>query len=116
MLPLTTGKVVRKILQLALQPQHLNNPRHISFIRHTFATLAMQSGVDAKTLASMLGHYSAGFTLDTYTHVTHQMQQGAAADKIGGFMEGVAATIPEPEPPEPIPENECKILPFAQAM
>ncbi len=64
----------------------------------------MQSGVDAKTLASMLGHYSAGFTLDTYTHVTHQMQQGAAA------------TIPEPEPPEPIPENECKILPFAQAM
>jgi hypothetical protein len=35
----------------------------------------------------MLGHYSAGFTLDTYTHVTHQMQQGAA-DKIGGFMVG----------------------------
>ena len=84
-------------------------------LRHTFATLAMQSGVDAKTLASMLGHYSAGFTLDTYTHVTHQMQQGAA-DKIGGFMEGVAATTPEPEPPESAQENGCKIIPFAQAM
>ncbi|MDE6590156.1 MAG: hypothetical protein K2K53_07420 [Oscillospiraceae bacterium] len=34
----------------------------------------------------MLGHYSAGFTLDTYTHVTAQMQR-AAADKMGGFME-----------------------------
>lgn len=82
----------------------------------------MQSGVDAKTLASMLGHYSAGFTLDTYTHVTHQMQQGAA-DKIGGFMEGVAVNMPEPEPPEPTPnapgstmESGCKVIPFAQAM
>jgi len=84
-------------------------------LRHTFATLAMQSGVDAKTLASMLGHYSAGFTLDTYTHVTHQMQQGAA-DKIGGFMEGAMATTPEPEPPEPTSENRCKVIPFAQAM
>lgn len=84
-------------------------------LRHTFATLAIQSGVDAKTLASMLGHYSAGFTLDTYTHVTHQMQQGAA-DKIGGFMEGVAVTTPEPEPPEPTQESGCKIIPFAQAM
>lgn len=84
-------------------------------LRHTFATLAMQSGVDAKTLASMLGHYSAGFTLDTYTHVTHQMQQGAA-DKIGGFMEGAMATAPEPEPPEPTEDNGCKVIPFAQAM
>lgn len=36
--------------------------------------------IEAKDLPalehSMLGHYSAGFTLDTYTHVTHQMQQG----------------------------------------
>ena len=53
---------------------------------HTFATLAVKSGVDVKTLASMLGHYSAGFTLDTYTHVTGKMQLGAA-DKIGGFMD-----------------------------
>ena len=31
---------------------------------------ALSSGVDVKTLSSMLGHYSAGFTLDTYTHIT----------------------------------------------
>ncbi len=33
----------------------------------------------------MLGHYSAAFTLDTYTHVTEQMKRGAA-EKIGVFM------------------------------
>lgn len=32
----------------------------------------------------MLGHYSAGFTLDTYTHATMKMQI-EAADKLGGF-------------------------------
>ena len=50
---------------------------HIRFhdLRHTFATLALQNGVDVKTVSSMLGHYDAGFTLRTYTHVTRQMQQ-----------------------------------------
>jgi len=54
-------------------------------LRHTFATLSLQNGVDYKTLSRNLGHYSAGFTLDTYTHVTTQMQEDAAR-KIGGFM------------------------------
>ena len=60
---------------------------HIRFhdLRHTFATLALQNGVDVKTVSSMLGHYGAGFTLRTYTHVTRQMQQ-KAAEKIGNFM------------------------------
>ena len=36
-------------------------------LRHTFATHALTSGVDAKTLSGILGHTSASFTLDTYT-------------------------------------------------
>ena len=47
-------------------------------LRHTFATHAMQGGVDAKTLSSILGHTNASFTLDTYTHVTADMQQNAS--------------------------------------
>ena len=54
-------------------------------LRHTFATMALQNGVDVKTVSSMLGHYSAGFTLNTYCHATRDMQADAAR-KIGGFM------------------------------
>lgn len=48
-------------------------------LRHTFATLALQNGVDIKTVSGILGHYSAGFTLDTYAHVTTAAQKNAAA-------------------------------------
>lgn len=85
---------------------------HIRFhdLRHTFATMAISSGVDVKTLSSMLGHFSAGFTLDTYTHITNDMQRGAA-EKIGGFMESVTAAN-TPEPPDPPEQSRCKVIPF----
>ena len=51
---------------------------HTADLRHTFATMALQNGVDVKTVSSMLGHYSAGFTLDTYAHVTTDAQLKAA--------------------------------------
>ena len=54
-------------------------------LRHTFATLAIQQGVDVKTVSNILGHYSAGFTLDTYAHVTGDMRR-EAADRMGGFI------------------------------
>lgn len=47
-------------------------------LRHTFATHALTSGVDAKTLSGILGHTNASFTLDTYTHVTTEMQKKAS--------------------------------------
>ena len=47
-------------------------------LRHTFATHTLASGVDAKTLSGILGHTQASFTLDTYTHVTGDMQRQAA--------------------------------------
>ena len=55
-------------------------------LRHTFATHALASGVDAKTLSGILGHTNASFTLDTYTHVTPDMQK-TASGIVGGFME-----------------------------
>ena len=47
-------------------------------LRHTFATHALANGVDPKTLAGILGHTNASFTLDTYAHVTSDMQKQAA--------------------------------------
>ena len=61
---------------------------HFHMLRHTFATAALQNGVDVKTVSSMLGHYDAGFTLRTYTHATRQKQE-QAAEKMGNFMEKV---------------------------
>ena len=55
-------------------------------LRHTFATHALTSGVDAKTLSGILGHTNASFTLDTYTHVTTGMQENAA-EIVGGFID-----------------------------
>ena len=55
-------------------------------LRHTFATHALTSGVDAKTLSGILGHTKTSFTLDTYTHVTGDMQK-RASEIVGEFME-----------------------------
>lgn len=86
--------------------------KHLRFhdLRHTFATNALAGGVDAKTLSGILGHFSAGFTLDTYKHITNDMQRGAA-EKIGGFMESTTAAT-TPEPPDPPEESRCKAIPF----
>ena len=56
----------------------INQSIRVSRFIHTFATMALQNGVDIKTVSSMLDHYSAGFTLDTYAHVTTDAQLKAA--------------------------------------
>ncbi len=57
-------------------------------LRHTFATHALTSGVDAKTLSGILGHTNASFTLDTYTHVTTDMQKKASGI-VGSFLDEI---------------------------
>ena len=57
-------------------------------LRHTFATHAAKNGVDPKTLAGLLGHTNASFTLDTYTHVTSDMQR-TAAKVVENFLDDI---------------------------
>ena len=74
--PMSPGSVLH-MLHRVLKRAGLTRVRFHD-LRHTFATLALQNGVDVKTVSGMLGHYSAGFTLDTYAHVTTAAQKEAA--------------------------------------
>lgn len=46
-------------------------------LRHTFATRAVERGVDIKTLSVLLGHSDVSFTLSRYTHITEQQKRNA---------------------------------------
>ena len=52
--------------------------RRFHDLRHTFATEAIRAGVDVETVSKTLGHFSVGFTLDVYGHVTQEMKVEAA--------------------------------------
>ena len=54
-------------------------------LRHTYATAAIRSGDDIKTVQENLGHHTAAFTLDVYGHVTEQMKRESAA-RMDAFM------------------------------
>lgn len=48
-------------------------------LRHTFATMSLEHGMNVKTLSAIIGHVSAKTTLNIYTHITNEMQENAAA-------------------------------------
>jgi integrase len=47
-------------------------------MRHAFATLSLQNGIDIKTLQSDLGHSQISTTLDRYGHISKEMKLEAA--------------------------------------
>jgi integrase len=47
-------------------------------LRHTFATLQLDSRQPIKIVSEMMGHTRTAITQDLYTHVSAQMQRGAA--------------------------------------
>ena len=77
------GSAYRR-LKILLKRAGLPNIRFHD-LRHTFATHALASGVDVKTLSGILGHTRAAFTLDTYTHTTGDMQK-RASEVVGDFL------------------------------
>lgn len=54
-------------------------------LRHTFATLSLEAGVNAKTLQEMLGHATFSMTMDIYSHVSQGMKK-EAAEIVGGML------------------------------
>ena len=81
-----------------LKKADLPNPRFHD-LWHTFATHALTSGVDVKTLSTILGHVSSATTLNTYSHVTDEMRQ-RAAEKIDKGIDKAEVKPQEEEPKE----------------
>ena len=69
---------VRKRLQVILERAGCKKVRFHD-LRHTFATMSLEHGMDVKTLSTIIGHVSAKTTLNIYTHITSEMQENAAA-------------------------------------
>ena len=59
-------------------------------LRHCFATLSLEQGMDIKTVSHMLGHTDAGFTMNTYMHVMDSMQENVA-NTMGNLLGGNVA-------------------------
>jgi integrase len=60
-------------------------------LRHGWATMALQAGVNPKVVSERLGHATTAFTLDKYAHVLPGTQAAAAATVAGlVFGEGGA--------------------------
>lgn len=56
-------------------------------LRHAYASLMLQSGVDLKVISSLLGHSSIGITADLYLHVAERANQEAAS-KLDALLRG----------------------------
>ncbi|MGH3600725.1 MAG: tyrosine-type recombinase/integrase [Pseudonocardiaceae bacterium] len=56
-------------------------------LRHSYATAALDSGVDIKTISTRLGHASISVTGDLYAHTLAHVDQ-AAADRTASFIFG----------------------------
>lgn len=58
----------------------------IHSLRHTFATRALECGMDVKTLSEILGHKSATITLNCYAHSLPEHKR-AMMNKVGKMLQ-----------------------------
>ena len=80
-------------------------------LRHTFATTALEHGMDTKTLSTIIGHVSASTTLDIYAHVTDEMRRTAAVK----IDRGISKTEPQKTTDSATPQKASPIhLPAVQ--
>jgi integrase len=66
-------------------------------VRHTYATVALDSGVNPKVVSERLGHSSVAFTLQVYSHVRPRHDRDAA-DTLAGLILGTPTPTDDATP------------------
>lgn len=89
--PLSIQLIVKKYASKALLKKRVTPHK----LRHTFATLALESGVSPITISELLGHSSLNTTMK-YTHVTSKLTEDAVKKiaeltNLSGMLNGVWA-------------------------
>ena len=62
-------------------------------VRHSYATAALQAGIAAKVVSERLGHSTAAFTLQVYSHVIPGMDEHAANTVAGLILAGPVPSV-----------------------
>ena len=82
--PLSDRNIIARHFKPLLKDAKLPDIR-LYDLRHTCATLLLSAGENPKVVSERLGHANITLTLDTYSHVLPDMQQGAA-DKLEAML------------------------------
>lgn len=83
--PLIRLNVVQKHFKPILKRAKLPENLRLYDLRHTCATLLLSANENPKVVSERLGHSSITLTMDVYSHVLPDMQQGAS-DKLESLL------------------------------
>ena len=83
--PLDERNLAQQDFVRVLKAAALRTTFRLYDLRHTAATLALAAGVPPNIVSEMLGHASAAFTLDVYSHVLPHMQD-SAVEKVEALL------------------------------
>jgi len=90
--PMSWNNLVKRNLKPLMSAAGLPQGTRPYDLRHTFATLILEQGENPKVVQEVLGHSRITHTMDTYSHVSPNIQReafGRLGEKIKGSREGL---------------------------
>jgi integrase len=85
--PLQMRNLTLRHLVPILERAKIDGPMNLYRLRHSFVTLSLMLGIDAKQVSRAAGHASVAFTLDNYQHALPSVEKDAA-ERIGKLLFG----------------------------